>query len=85
MAERRQATTEDIVTTLRLFRDEARAETERARQQTEDMRRLIEAARADTAAWARARSARVLRVHKTRCERTSSGPRTRSHGGSGTG
>ena len=50
LAERRRAATEDVNTTLRRFRDEARADAGRAREQAEDMRRLLETARADTAA-----------------------------------
>jgi hypothetical protein len=61
LAERRRAATEDVNQTLRLFRDEARADVQRAREQAEDMRRTLEVARADTAA-ARARVARFSRV-----------------------
>jgi hypothetical protein len=63
LAEQRRATTEDLVVTLRLFRDDARADLQRAREQTEDMRRQLEAARADVAE-ARARNARFSRVQR---------------------
>jgi hypothetical protein len=64
LAQRRQATTEDVVVTLRAFRDEARAELGRAHQQTDDFRRQLEAARADVTV-ARARNDRFSRVQRS--------------------
>ena len=61
LAERRRAASEDIVAALRLFNDGARADLERARHETEEIRRLAESARAD-AAVARARTARLSRA-----------------------
>jgi hypothetical protein len=61
LAERRRAASEDVVATLRLINDKARADLDHSHGESESLRRLVDSSHADARA-AHARTARMARA-----------------------